>query len=110
MNSTGTANLFSVSDANSSYWQIKRDKNNKDETVFVTIDGLYRYTRTPFWSKEAPATFQQAVGTILAPVKWQHALMYKDDVFMFSKRPEEHLNHVESAMQLINKVEMTLKL
>lgn len=38
---------------------------------------------------------------ILASVKKRHTLVYKDNVFVFFKIPEEHLRHVESALHTI---------
>lgn len=47
---------------------------------------------------------------LLAAVKWQHALMYSDNVVIFFETPENHLDYVEFTFQLNNKTGITLKL
>lgn len=51
------AKLFSTLHANSGYRQIEMDKNDVEKTAFVSCNGLYKYIRMPFGSKNAPATF-----------------------------------------------------
>lgn len=51
-------NVFPPLDANSGYWQIKRNINVMDKTAFVTQNGLYGYNRMHFGLKNAPATFK----------------------------------------------------
>lgn len=106
----GTVNVFSTMDANSSYQQTILDEKDVDKTAFVTHNGLFWYTRMLCGLKNAPATFWCAMDFILAPVKWQHALVYVDNVVIFSRTPDERLIRVESVLQLIGKARMTLKL
>lgn len=91
INGPETANVFSTLDANSGYWQIELDENNIYKTVFVTHNKLYRYTCMSFGLKNTSATFQRAMNTILAPVKWQDALVYIYDVFIFFWDPRRVL-------------------
>lgn len=81
-----------------------------DKTAFATQKELYGYTCVSLCFKNPPATSQRAIDIILGPVKWQHALVYTDDAVIFSNIAEEHLNHVDSILQLINKAGMTLEL
>lgn len=80
-----------------------------DKTAFVTHTGLYRYNRMPLGLKNAPAMFQRAMDIFLTPEKWQNALLYIGDIVIFSTSLEEHLYHLDSVLQLINKAERTLK-
>lgn len=63
-----------------------------------------------FVQENLQATFQQTMHIILAPVKWKHALIYIGVAIIFFKRLEEHLQHVTSGLQPIQKARMTLKL
>jgi len=46
---------------------------------------------------------------ILAGVKWQICLVYLDDVIVFSRSPEEHLQHLDEVLTRLGKVGVTLK-
>lgn len=87
IDSLGTAAIFSTLDANSGYWQIEMYEKNVDKTDSVTYNGLYRYTRMLFGLKNAPVTFQRAINVILTTVNWQYALVYIEDVIIFSSTP-----------------------
>lgn len=104
-----TANEFSPLHANSSYLQIELDENDMGRTAFLAHNELYKYTRMQSSLKKAPAISQHGMEVILAPVKWQHALLYINDVFIFSKTPDAHSEHFESVLQLINKAGKMLK-
>lgn len=49
----------------------------------------------PYGLENAPVIFHRAKDINLAILKLQYALLYIDDVVIFSKTPEKHLNHVE---------------
>jgi len=46
---------------------------------------------------------------ILAGVKWQICLVYLDDVIVFSRSPEEHLQHLDEVLTHLEKAGVTLK-
>ena len=110
IDSLGNAQVFSTLDANAGYWQVELDERDKDKTAFVTHHGLYRYTRMPFGLKNAPATFQRAMDVILASVKWQTAIVYLDDVIVFSTDIGQHVHQVDRVLRLMSEAGMTLKL
>ncbi len=90
IDSLGDAQIFTLLDANSGYWQIELDEDARDLTAFVSHHGLFRYKRMPFGLKNAPSTFRRAIDMILATVKWQFAIVYLDDIIIFSRTSEEH--------------------
>lgn len=105
-----SANVFSTLDASRGYLQIEMDDNDMDKTALVKHKGLFRYTQMPFGLKNAPVTFQRAMNIIMVPIKWQNALVYIDNIVIFSKSSKECLHHLESVLRLINKAVMILKL
>ena len=64
----------------------------------------------PFGLKNAPATFQRAMDVILASVNWKYALVYLDDIVIFSNTFEEHLQHFRSVLQLLQTAGVSLRL
>lgn len=64
----------------------------------------------PFGLRNEQGPFQRAMVVVLAPVKWQTALVYLDDAVMFSKILEEHITHVRQALTLSREAGVTFKL
>ena len=64
----------------------------------------------PFGLKNAHATFQRAVEIILSRVKWETALVYLDDVIVYSRTVTEHMAHVREVLWLLHTAGVSLKL
>ena len=110
IDSLGDARVFTTLDALSGYWQIDIADEDRDKTAFTSHHGLYRYTRMPFGLRNAPATFQRAIDIILSRVKWRTALVYLDDIIVYSPDAESHFDHLKEVLQLLHQAGITLKL
>jgi len=58
----------------------------------------------------APGTFQGAMNTTLHPCLRKFALVFFDDILIYSKSLEEHLQHIRIVFQLLTKDQWHLKL
>jgi len=103
------ARVFSILDCNAGYWQIPVATEDKHLTAFTCHSGAWQCVRLPFGFCNAPATFQRAMDMILAGVKWQICIVYLDDVIVFSRSPEEHLQHLDEVLTRLGKAGVTLK-
>jgi len=65
--------------------------------------------RLPFGLCNAPVTLQRAMEMILAGFKWQICLKYLDDISVFSRSLEEHLQHLGEELTRLGKAGVTLK-
>ena len=108
--SLGGATVFTTLDCNSGYWQVETAGEDREKTKFASHCGLHHFLRMPFGLKNAPATFQRAVDIILSQVKWETALVYLDDVIIYSKTVMEHFAHVREALRLLRDAGVSLKL
>ena len=89
------ATIFSTLDLFSGYWQIEIEDCDKFKTAFICEFGLYEFNRMPFGLTNAPGTFQRLMNNILRPLLGVCALVYLDDIIVFSKTFEDHLFHLE---------------
>lgn len=90
------ATVFSSLDLRSGYWQIPMEKGSRPLTAFTTPDGAtYQFRVMPFGLKNAPATFQKLMTQEVLPgYLRKFALVYLDDVIVYSNSWEEHLRHL----------------
>ena len=63
----------------------------------------------PFGLATASATFQRGLDIILSRYKWRTCLVYLDDVIVFSKSVEEHVQHVDEVLSCLKAAGLTLK-
>ena len=83
---------FSCVDLKSGFWQVKMAEESRQYTAFtVSSLGVYEFLRMPFGLCNAPATFQRLMQNTLDELNLTYALIYLDDVIIFSKTEEEHL-------------------
>ncbi|TPX30088.1 hypothetical protein SeMB42_g07980, partial [Synchytrium endobioticum] len=88
------ASFYSTFDLRSGYWQIPVAEADKEKTAFTSHEGLYEYNVMPFGLTNAPATFQRLMDVVLSGLKWRCCLVYLDDIVVFSKSFDEHLDHI----------------
>lgn len=60
----------------------------------------------PFGLCNAPATFQTVMNNILSPFIDKFALVYLDDVIIYSKTKEEHEEHICKIMKILQKFKL----
>ena len=77
-------------DLHSGYWQHASDDESHPKTSFVVPEGQYQFRRMPFGLANAPACFQSLVTKVLRGLNWKFAMVYVDDILVFSKHFEEH--------------------
>lgn len=91
MDALGGSRFFSTLDAVKGYHQLEIAEGSRYLTAFVCPQGLFEYNRVPFGLKGAPAFFQRFMDSLLGGMRWVCALVYLDDVIIFSKTIAAHL-------------------
>lgn len=101
---------FSSLDMQSGFWQIKVDPKDRAKTAFVTPDGLFQFKVLPFGLINSPRTFQRTMDVLLAGLKWYICLVYIDDIIVFARTFQEHLERLEIVLRRIADAKIKLKL
>ena len=79
-------------DLKSEFWQVQMDEESRQYTAFtVGSMSMYEFLRMPYGLCNAPAKFQRLMQNCLGELNLMYALIYLDDVIVYSKTEEEHL-------------------
>ncbi|VDH91891.1 Hypothetical predicted protein [Mytilus galloprovincialis] len=93
----------------SGFHQVPLDEQSKHKTTFMTPQGQYQFKRLCFGLTNAPATFQMLMTKVLQELNWKVALIYIDDILVFSKNFDEHLEHLNLVFQKLKQAKLTLQ-
>jgi hypothetical protein len=94
---------FSKLDLKAGYHQIRLAPGEEQKTAFQTHNGHYEFRVMAFGLTGAPATFQHAMNASLAPVLRKFALVFFDDILIYSATYSEHLEHVKAVLDILRR-------
>ena len=97
----GGTSWFSSIDLQSGYWQVEMQKEDAPKTAFTCSEGLFQFKVLPFGCCNGPPTFQRLMDFVLAGLKWRICLLYLDDVIVFSKTFEDHVQQLSLVLTRI---------
>ena len=105
----GQAKYFSTLDLTSGYWQVEVAEHDKHKTAFSTPMGLFEANRMPFGLQNAPSTFQRLMTCCFGDLNFTHLLIYLDDLIIFSKTFDEHLERLQLVFDRLQQHGLKLK-
>jgi hypothetical protein len=95
------SNWFSGIDLASEYWQVEMSKADREKTAFIMEEGLYEFNVMPFGLRNAPKTFQRLMNHVLRDFLGKFVAVYLDDIIIFSRTYEEHLDHINQVLDAL---------
>lgn len=106
----GQNKFFTILDLKSGFHQIPLKESDIEKTAFSVNHGKYEFTRLPFGLKNAPSIFQRTLDDILRNHIGKRCYVYIDDIIIFGRNEEEHLENLEIIFQTLEQANMKIQL
>uniref|UniRef100_A0AB38Z266 Polyprotein n=1 Tax=Breu errantivirus TaxID=3078398 RepID=A0AB38Z266_9VIRU len=106
----GRSMYFTTLDLKSGFHQIEVEEKDRPKTAFSTNKGHFEFIRMPFGLKNAPATFQRAMNSILNELIGRCCLVYLDDIIIFGSSLQQHLDNLDKVLKKLTKANLKIQL
>lgn len=103
------ASWFTKLDLQAGYHQIRLAPREEYKTAFHTHNDHYQFNVLAFGLTDGPPTFQLAMNVTLAPVLRVCAVVFSDDILVFSKTLQDPIQHVRRVLQLLDQHQWKVK-
>ena len=101
------AKIFSKFDLKAGFWHLEIHPLERYKTAFCIPQHHYQWTVMSFSLKTAPSLFQKAMTKIFSPIM-ENALIYINDILLFSPDETSHKNLLERFHQIVQQYEIML--
>ncbi len=103
------ATVFSSLDFAMAYYQVSVKPADVEKMAFITHVNLYEMVKMPFGLCNAPSTYQRLIISVFQDLIGRICLAYLDDVIVFSKRRDGHVNDLRAVLDRIRDAGLKLK-
>ena len=105
----GGAIWFSKLDLMQGYHQILMKESDISKIAFHTHHGHYEFCVMPFGLCNTPSSFQATMNRLFQPHLCRYIIVFFDDILIYSRSLNDHLEHLEIVFQVLKEGEFTLK-
>ena len=102
--------MFSKINLRLGYHQVSIKEEDIYKTTFRTRYGHYEFVVVPFGLTNAPTTFMCLRNSVLRPYLDSFVIVFIDDILVYSKNEEEHVEHLVTVLRLLREHQLYVKL
>ncbi|GJW75904.1 putative reverse transcriptase domain-containing protein [Tanacetum coccineum] len=103
------SSVYSKIDLRSGYHQLRVREEDIPKTAFRTRYGHYKFQVMPFGLTNAPAVFMDLMNRVCKPYLDKFVIVFIDDILIYSKKKQEHEEHLKLILELLKKEELYAK-
>jgi hypothetical protein len=103
------ATVFSKLDATWMFWQLRLREEDRFKTGMSTPLGHFHWKVVPFGLTNAPGHAMRVMSKVLQPFLNRCAMVMIDDIIVYSKTVEEHMEHLEKIFAALRKHKIFMK-
>ena len=101
--------FFKTLDLAMKYHQVEVLFEDRKKTTYSTPFGLFQYNVMPFGLATAPATFMRLMTMLFSGMLYFTCLAYLDDIIIFRRTFEKHLNRLDQELKRLENANLKLK-
>ena len=101
--------IYSTLDLFSGFWQCEIHENSRHKTTFATGNRHLQFRRLPFGLKNSPSFFILMGNKLLKGLTSKLCSIYIDDIVVWSKTFDEHLDHLSQTFDRLRAANLKLK-
>ncbi|GKE03466.1 putative reverse transcriptase domain-containing protein, partial [Tanacetum coccineum] len=103
------SSVYSKIDLRSGYHQLRVKDEDIPKTAFRTRYRHYEFHVIPFGLTNAPAVFVDLMNRVCKPYLDKFVIVFIDDILIYSRNKEEHVNHLRIILELLKKEKLYAK-
>nr|GEW98803.1 hypothetical protein [Tanacetum cinerariifolium] len=101
--------FFSKIDLRSGYHQLRVHEDDILKTAFRTHYGHFEFTVMLFGLTNTPTVFMDLINRVCRPYLDKFVIVFMDDILIYSKTQDEHVEHLRLVLKLLKKEKLYAK-
>nr|GEV14515.1 putative reverse transcriptase domain-containing protein [Tanacetum cinerariifolium] len=103
------SSVYSKIDLRSGYHHLRVRDEDIPKTAIRTRYGYYEFQVMPFGLTNAPVVFMDLMNRVCKPYLDKFVIVFIDDILIYSRNEEEHVNHLRIILELLRKENLYAK-